>query len=53
MIVDYHVHLRGSSENGEGPIELTAAAAERFTVAGGARPRLGVRSCIATRTGER
>ena len=31
MIVDYHMHLRGPSENGrEGPIEHTADAAEQF-----------------------
>jgi histidinol-phosphatase (PHP family) len=30
VIVDYHMHLRGPSEAGEGPIEHTPEAAERF-----------------------
>jgi histidinol-phosphatase (PHP family) len=30
MIVDYHIHLRGEPTNGEGPIEHTPAAVERF-----------------------
>jgi histidinol-phosphatase (PHP family) len=30
VIVDYHMHLRGESANGEGPIEHTVAAVERF-----------------------
>jgi histidinol-phosphatase (PHP family) len=30
VIVDYHMHLRGLSRDGEGPVELTAEAAERF-----------------------
>jgi histidinol-phosphatase (PHP family) len=30
VIVDYHMHLRGPSENGEGPIEHTVEAVERF-----------------------
>ena len=30
MIVDYHMHLRGESRNGEGPIEHTVEAVERF-----------------------
>jgi histidinol-phosphatase (PHP family) len=30
MIVDYHVHLRGPTGDGEGPIEHTVEALERF-----------------------
>jgi histidinol-phosphatase (PHP family) len=30
MILDYHMHLRGLSRNGEGPIEHTVEAVERF-----------------------
>lgn len=37
MIVDYHVHLRGPSRNGEGPIDHTTAAVERFVEAATAR----------------
>lgn len=37
MIVDYHMHLRGASGNGEGPIEHTVEAAERFVETAAAR----------------
>jgi len=37
MIVDYHMHLRGSSDTGEGPIEHTPEAAERFVEAASRR----------------
>ena len=30
MIVDYHMHLRGSSNGREGPVELSVDAVERF-----------------------
>ena len=33
MILDYHTHLRGLSESGEGPVEHTPAAVERFAQA--------------------
>jgi HisJ family histidinol phosphate phosphatase len=37
MIVDYHVHLRAPSQNGEGPIDHSVAAIERFVEAAAAR----------------
>lgn len=37
MIVDYHMHLRGRSRNGEGPIEHTVEAARRFVAAAAER----------------
>jgi histidinol-phosphatase (PHP family) len=37
MIVDYHMHLRGLSRNGEGPIEHTVQAVERFVETGAER----------------
>ena len=37
MIVDYHMHLRGESANGEGPIEHTVGAVERFAETAAAR----------------
>lgn len=37
MIVDYHMHLRGPSRNGEGPIEHTIEAVERFVETAGER----------------
>jgi histidinol-phosphatase (PHP family) len=37
VIVDYHMHLRGESRDGEGPIEHTVTAAERFVESAAAR----------------
>jgi histidinol-phosphatase (PHP family) len=37
VIVDYHMHLRGAADGREGPVELTAAAAERFVEQAAAR----------------
>jgi histidinol-phosphatase (PHP family) len=37
VIVDYHMHLRGESQNGEGPIEHTVEAVERFVESAAAR----------------
>lgn len=37
MILDYHMHLRGSSEGSEGPIEHTLAAVERYVEVATAR----------------
>lgn len=37
MIVDYHMHLRGLSQNGEGPIDHSVAAVERFVEVAAAR----------------
>jgi histidinol-phosphatase (PHP family) len=37
MIVDYHMHLRGPSQNGEGRIDHTTAAVEQFVEAAAAR----------------
>lgn len=37
MIVDYHMHLRGLGEDGEGPVEHSLEAVERFVETAAAR----------------